>query len=442
MIKFLRGLTVFLLSFATSAVMAQVSTATTSSPYSRYGVGNIVQPWAPQNLAMGGVSVATNQINGYMNINFANPASYAFIGLTTIDVGMSSNFVTLSKTGATDQKNSNFTLSHVAFAFPVSKHSALSFGLMPYSELGYRYTQTLSRGFGTTSPADTNVVNYIYSGQGGLSKAYMGYGFNVGKHLSVGANVSYIFGSLKQFSSTELPNLYGTYNSRQELDNSIGGVNYDFGLQYTIPVADDKRFTLGYSGSASTSINSQTNYIVTQYTTDFTTDEENNALDTLVRQKNPVVKLKLPSTNRFGFAYQYDRKFLIGADYTMSNWSSSTIGGVSQGLENSNSLSIGGQFNPNSNSLHSYLDVVDYRLGAHFDKTYVVVNNQSINQTGITFGLGLPLIAKNGSFYKVNISGEVGQRGTLSNSLVKETYFNLHLSFMLNDRWFVKYKFD
>jgi hypothetical protein len=243
MIRYFRAFTVFLLSFAATAAMAQ-STATTSSPYSKYGLGIISESLLPQNRAMGGIAAATNNINGYNNINPLNPASYANVRLTTIDAGLYANFVSLGKTGVSNQSNSNFRFSHVNIAVPVTKHSALSFGLMPYSELGYQYKQTLSNGFGTGAPSDTNQVNYIYSGEGGLSKGYIGYGFGIGKHLTVGANVSYIFGDLKQYSSTEIP-LYGAFNTRQEQNNSIGGLNYDYGLQYTIPITDERRFTSG-----------------------------------------------------------------------------------------------------------------------------------------------------------------------------------------------------
>jgi hypothetical protein len=34
--------------------------------------------------------------------------------------------------------------------------------------------------------------------------------------------------------------------------------------------------------------------------------------------------------NRFGISYQNDGKFLIGADYTMGNWSKLTIAGTNK----------------------------------------------------------------------------------------------------------------
>jgi hypothetical protein len=42
----------------------------------------------------------------------------------------------------------------------------------------------------------------------------------------------------------------------------------------------------------------------------------------------------------------------------------------------------------------------------------------------------------------VNIGLEVGQRGTVTNGLIKEQFFKVTLGFTLNDRWFVKPKFD
>ena len=41
-----------------------------------------------------------------------------------------------------------------------------------------------------------------------------------------------------------------------------------------------------------------------------------------------------------------------------------------------------------------------------------------------------------------DLVAELGQRGTISNSLVRERFVNLNLGFTLNDKWFIKPKFD
>jgi hypothetical protein len=439
MIKYARFFITLLFAVIAFAAHSQ-STATSSSPYSRYGIGDINPQLLPQNIGMGGIGVATNKISMFNTINVVNPAAYGAINLTTIDVGLYANFLTLGQTGSTSQKNSNFRLSHIAFAIPVTKRSALSFGLLPYSERGYSYTKSV-KGTGSTSAADTNVTNYNYSGDGGLSKAYMGYGFGIGKHLLLGGNVSYIFGNLKDISTTEIPNLAGTTNSKVEQTNSIGGLNYDYGIQYSFDFSETRHLILGYSASAGTKLNSQSSYIVSQYFND-ASGNQNVAVDSVVSRQDPKSKIKLPQINRFGISFQNDGKFLVGADYTTGQWSGLTVAGVNQGLQNSKTFNVGGQYTPNIATLRNYFASVDYRLGAIYDETYMVINNTRIKRYAGTFGLGLPLRPNYGSFYKINISAEIGQRGSLVNGLVKENYVNIHLGFTLNDRWFQKYKFD
>lgn len=452
MTKLTRLLFTFLFAVIVLNARAQ-STATTSSPYSRFGLGDINDQLLPQNIAMGGIAVATNAIGGYNSINIINPASYGKISFTTIDVGISSNTITFSKLGLPDQRNTNVKLSHLLFALPVTKNSAVSFGLMPYSAVGYSYKQTYTRANpNPVSPADTNAVNVISSGDGGLSKAYLGYGVTLFKHLMIGANFSYIFGSLKQDQSTEIPTLYGVLNSRDELDNHVKGVNYDYGAQYTFDFSEAKHLILGYSASANTKLNVTSNEIVSQYTRD-ASGNENSALDSL---KNSTAngKIQLPQINRFGLVYQYEGKFMVGADYTMGKWSDLSILGTSANLQDSKMINVGGQWTPNVNALNNFFALMDYRLGFIYEKTSLSsktifpndpsVGNFSINRYALTFGLGIPLPHDRASsaFYKINFSAEVGQRGQLAYQLVKENYVNLHLGFTLNDRWFQRFKFE
>ncbi|HTK21683.1 MAG TPA: hypothetical protein VL442_19335 [Mucilaginibacter sp.] len=446
MIKFTKVLFTFLFAVIVLNASAQ-STATTSSPYSRYGLGDISDQLLPQNIGIGGIATATNIIGGYNSINVINPASYGRINLTTIDIGAATDITTYSKLNYADQRNTNARLSHILFAMPVTRTSALSFGLMPYSQLGYSY-KTTKTNFGTGASVDTNAVNYTYSGEGSLSKAYFGYGVTLFKHLMVGANFSYIFGSLKQYQSTELPSLYGVLDSRAEQDNHVKGVNFDYGAQYTFDFSETKHLTLGYSASVGSKLNVDNAYIVSQYTRD-ASGNESNALDTLVNNQNPNGKIQLPRINHFGIAFQNEGKFLVGADYTMGKWSDLSIAGTNAGLQDSKKFNVGGQWTPNINALNNYFALIDYRLGFLYEQTYLGqtvlgVNGADIKRYAVTFGLGIPLPHDRAStaFYKVNFSAEIGQRGQLANALIKENYVNLHLGFTLNDRWFQRFKFE
>jgi len=42
----------------------------------------------------------------------------------------------------------------------------------------------------------------------------------------------------------------------------------------------------------------------------------------------------------------------------------------------------------------------------------------------------------------INIGIELGIRGTTSDDLLEEKYFKISLGFTMNDKWFVKPKYD
>lgn len=429
MYKKINYIAAVLILLASISAEAQI---TTQSPYSRYGLGNIKGSVLPQYRAMGGISTAINKPTLYSNINMQNPASYTGISLTTLDIGMSGAFTTLERNGA-QEKSYNSTLSHLALAFPlVTGKSALSFGILPYTELGYEYS--------VSAKLDTTNVNYRYAGEGGLTKAYVGFGQRIGENFSIGGNIEYLFGNLQESRATELLT-YPSIPNRQQNKNSVGGITFSYGMQYQIPLGNKKSLTLGYSGSASSSVNSKKTYLVTQYNFD-DLGEEAAAFDTLEIRENPSAKLKLPLTHNFGIAFQKDNKWLIGADYRMGKWSKLSIEGVNQGLQDSWGFSAGGQFIPNMSSISGYFNRVEYRMGFNYDKTYIRLNDQDIKQMAVTFGLGLPLASSRYSIYKLNLTTEIGKRGSTSNGLLQENYINLHLGFTLNDTWFKRFKFD
>jgi len=81
-----------------------------------------------------------------------------------------------------------------------------------------------------------------------------------------------------------------------------------------------------------------------------------------------------------------------------------------------------------------------------FEQTGLAINgipstNQftSIDDFGITFGVGLPIGNQLSNF---NLGLELGKRGTTGTGLIQENYINLRLSLSLNDKWFNKIKIN
>ncbi|MBM3400808.1 MAG: hypothetical protein FJY21_00590 [Bacteroidetes bacterium] len=420
----------FLLGFNLSA-SAQV---TSSSPYSQFGLGDLSGSLLPQNRAMGGLSMGIRKPGLYDNINLANPASYSTLQLTTFDVGASMDIRKLSKAGITGKTQLNSTLSHITFGVPVNKFSAVSFGLVPYSDLGYRFMNS--------GLVDTSKVNYVYGGEGGMSKAYLGYGFRISKNLSLGFNLAYLFGSLKQTRAFEFVNEASTaFNSRTQYNNSVGGLSYDYAFQYTAEISSKSKFILGYSGNSGNSLNSRSSIVTTRYRKDVLGDEL-AAADSTFFAEGAKIKIQMPLSHTAGFAFEKTNAWLFGADFTYSRWSDYREGNTNPGLNDSYGVIVGGQFIPDVNAISSYFKLMDYRLGIKYDKTFVKIGGNDINQYALNFGFGFPLPRNRSSFYKINLSAEVGQRGTEKNNLVRDRYVNIHLGFTLNDKWFLKTYID
>jgi hypothetical protein len=128
----------FFFSIITLTAFTALGQTTTSSPYSQFGLGDLKQMILPQSRAMGGISMGLRKPGLYTNINIANPASYSAAQITVFEIGQSLTVRQLSNTSISES-GINSSISHIAFAVPVTKRSALSFGLLPYSELGYEY---------------------------------------------------------------------------------------------------------------------------------------------------------------------------------------------------------------------------------------------------------------------------------------------------------------
>jgi len=441
MYKRINYITAVLVLLASISVNAQV---TTQSPYSRYGIGNIKGSLLPQFRAMGGISTGINKPSFSNNINMQNPASYAGITLTTIDVGMSGSIVNLSK-GSEKESSFNSTLSHVALAFPVTTHSAMSFGILPYSELGYSFIQkgTIGSTSGTGNPATQN-VNNVYTGEGGLTKAYIGYGYRIGESFRIGANVEYLFGNMIENKAVEFYEDAEALATRLQNKNSVGGVAFSYGAQYDIHLDSKTLITLGYSGSSASTVNSTRTFLASKYQYTGETGVDNTTIETIDSVGSGKSNLKLPLVHNFGIVFQKTNKWLIGADFRTGKWSQLSINSINQGLQNSMGVSLGGQITPDITSINNYFSRVDYRFGVRYDKSYISINDKDVKDMALSVGLGLPLAsaASRNAFYKMNFTTEVGRRGTMTSGDLRENYINLHLGFTINDRWFRRFKFD
>ncbi|MFA8435584.1 MAG: OmpP1/FadL family transporter [Marinifilaceae bacterium] len=406
----------------------------TSSPYSRFGIGDLSAQGFGRNKAMGGTGIA---LRSNYTLNNVNPASYTAMDSMSfiLEFGVKAGFSQF-KTNAVDksQNNSDFNFDYLAFAFPITRWWGTSFGVLPISDVGYEINTTGS----VTVEGSPIKTGFRFTGEGGMTKAYWSNGFKLHRNLSVGLGMNYVFGTLDftreiGFEDPSFASLKLTEKAQ------IRDLLFDFGVQYHGKINSKYDLTVGAIYRKKTKLDADYENLVTK--TEIVPDGKGGSTGRTREISSSDVDrvVDLPDTYGIGFAVTKNKKLTLAFDYTHQKWSDARFLRRNDTLVNSNNFALGMEYTPNANSIRSYFHRIRYRFGAHFDNTYLKVRNKQLQDYGLSIGAGLPF-KKNGSY--INVAFEVGRRGTLNNNLIREDYAKISVNFSLFEHWFVKRKFD
>jgi hypothetical protein len=215
-----RRIALFLFSFALlSPLAAQLSL----SPYSRYGLGELYTPGSTRNFAMGSIGIGA--FDG-TTINRINPASYADIRLTTLDIN-GFGIYSRQKSNLSSQTLGTGGFHNVSIAFSNKRSFGLVAGLAPYSSTGYNVRAQYELQTDTTTEA--YAVNY--TSDGGLNQFYLGAGFRFFRNFYAGVNLAMAFGTTTYTTTTDFSN--PAYNSTNIYNRSqVRGFLPQVGVQY------------------------------------------------------------------------------------------------------------------------------------------------------------------------------------------------------------------
>jgi len=415
----------------------------TTSPYSFYGIGSLKFKGTTENRSMGGLSIYTDSIH----VNLRNPASYAGNDLKSFDnegramkfsVGGSHTSTSLETSSGSAQANST-TFDYLALSFPMGK-LGMGFGVMPYTSVGYKLESTNNQ----------DVLTHRYRGEGGVNKAFMSLGYQITNDLSIGVNASYNFGNIQNSAVAFVYDDEGDplqYQSRESNRSDLSGINYEFGLSYKPMISDKLQLTSALTYTPKANITSRNERIFATIITSESTGQEFpiNELDADLESEGlDKTTLTLPTKIALGMGIGAPRKWFVGAEYTMlktSEFSNAIFSLDNASFEDATTIAVGGFYIPQYTSFNNYWKRVVYRAGVRFENTGLKINNESINEFGISFGVGLP-VGNVRLFSNANFGFEFGKRGTVDQNLVQENFVNFQLSLSLNDRWFVKRKYN
>jgi hypothetical protein len=412
----------------------------TTSPYSFYGIGSLKFKGTVENRSMGGLSIYTDSIH----VNLRNPASYAGENLEVwggesrpvkFAVGGSYSNTNLQSDNDSDKASSS-TFDYLALNIPVGKFG-FGFGLLPYTAVGYKL-ESLNA---------SEDPEYKFEGEGGVNKAFLGFGYLVSKGFSVGVDFQYNFGKVQnsiiayQYSDG-LPTQYQTQEKNR---SDLSGINLNFAVSYRAMLNQKLELVSSLMFRPESNLTSKNERTLSTVTinTSGQVFERNTIEADLASMNLDETDLILPSMLTLGAGIGEPLKWFVGAESTFlkSGKFLSELSSNNTAYEDAYSLSIGGFYIPQYNSFSSYWKRIVYRAGLRTEKTGLNINNESIKEFGISFGIGIP-VGDARLLSNANLGFEIGQRGTKNSNLIQENFINFQLSLSLNDRWFNKRKYD
>lgn len=420
MIGYRQTLLVFLLMILSGAAIAQNNT---NSPYTRYGYGQLADQGSGNSKAMGGIAYG---LRDKYQINFVNPASYTAVdSLTFIFDGGISLQNTNFGDGKVKQNAKNSSFDYITMQFRLAKWASMSIGLLPFSNVGYSMGEYREN---TEFPEHSSTLQF--SGDGGLHQLYVGAGFKILKNLSVGANISYLWGDITHMRYEDFPLDGSALPLTTTTNTSIRSYKLDLGAQYTQQFGKKHAVTLGAVFSPGHDLNNDS-YVQNQLG-----DSETGAT---INTKDTVATFGLPMSFGVGVSYVYDDRLTVGADFTLQNWGSVEYMNQKDALCNRTKIAVGAEFLPNPLG-RSYFAHVKYRLGAYYSQPYYKIDGErAAKEYGVTAGFGLP-IPRTRSVLSLSAQ-YVRTQGTKS-MFLNENTLRICVGVTFNERWFFKRKVD
>ena len=406
------------------------------SPYSRFALGEL-QPFSlGTQRAMGGVTTAWYDS---VSLNLANPASLSALRLTSIEFGAFGN-VSRLQTNTASQYRSNINFGYLMLGFPVNKRWGTAIGFQPYAFTNYNIVSQVDSSFASWREE--------YQGKGGINQLTWSNGFDLGKGFSAGLNVQLLFGSLAQERRFVYPRPDSLFflNLRTTDRVVVADAMLSLGLQYRTVLPGrfagkyGQSLSLGLTVDVPTQLNATNDFVAERFTT---VGSRLIVADTVQNQSGNRGTVRMPLSASFGVQYALDNVFLGNLEARYANWSQFSMFGRPDSLINSIQLAGGFQYIPKYNAMGdgAWYKTMRYRIGFRHHSGNLSIKGNAISETGMTFGVGIP-VKRQFSMPFVNLAVELGQRGSLNNGLVRERYTRVVLGLTLNDRWFVKRKYD
>ena len=421
---------------ASVCITPAVAQSGTNSPYSQYGLGLLNEQSSGFNRGMNGLGLAFREHN---QVNYINPASYSALDSLTFifDAGLSGQITDFNENGHKINAN-NADFEYAVAAFRAFKHVGVSFGIVPFTNVGYNYAITDY----LNDDRDVAYTN-TYSGSGGIHQVYFGAGWEFLKGLSVGANISYLWvdidrSVINSYSDGSINTLSKYYTA------SVKSYKLDVGLQYQLALDKKNALAIGltYGLGHKLGTDPTCNIISTNTMTavaDTASFTVNNGLE-------------IPTSFGAGVMWNHANKLKLGADFSYQQWGSLQYPVyrvvndepryelTDDYYKDRYKVTVGGEF-CNDEMSRRFFDRIRFRAGVSYATSYYKINGlDGPDEISASIGFGIPIVNAYNNRSVLNISGQWVH--SAANGLLTENTFRINIGITFNERWFMKWKVD
>jgi len=461
------------------------------TPWSAYGLGDMLGSTQVSQALMGGTGVALADPFSVVRIN---PASYAGLSKPCFETGLMGGFLGF-ETARGRRQGGRLDLLGFSIGVPFGNSRwGLALGLNPLSDVNYLISETSSQ--------DAGDVTFEYSGDGGLNRAFIGIGHTIwqrrdslgqGGGLSIGTNIDYLFGRVDEVRKAYYPRNTAYYNNSivsslvlrspsagvgiQYADNLIGDAAAKARAQRrrerlraldlrreeawaakgkapaerkvqhrTIRDGEALRFRLGVSMEMPANVGARHTELASTFVSGNSGVEF--PVDTSRYVDGAKGRVGIPPQYAFGIALQNSR-WTVTAEHRLRDWRRFSIDVEGREelppLGTAASYALGGAFRPAGSGQGSFFQNTIYRAGLRYVDDYLMVNEQQLRQIGMSFGFSLPIMGST-TRSRLSIGAEVGERGPKGEGLVRErftyVYMGITITPDLREQWFKKRRID
>ena len=424
-------------SVLSSALFASAQSGT-NSPYSQFGLGTLAEQSSGFNRGMNGLGLGFHE---HSQVNFTNPASYSAIDSLTFifDVGMSGQLTNFQEGGKKlNAKTANF--EYAVAAFRAARHLGVSFGLLPFTNVEYKYSAT-----DFIDQTKTSTYTNTYTGSGGIRQAYLGIGWEPFKGVAIGVNGGYLWGGYDR----SMENTYNSESTANTLSKyysaSVSNYKLDVGVQFTARLSQKDELTLGATYGYGHKIGGNPSCQV------ISTNKQTQVADTTSYPLHGKLDLEMPTTIGVGLMFNHNNSIKIGADYQLQQWgktkspeyvttNNSVDYTLTQNLlKDRHKVTLGVDICPVENG-RKFLDRVHYRAGVSYATPYLIINGyDGPKEMSASLGFGIPIINRN-SLSTLNISAQWVKNDC--KLFMTENVFRINIGLTFNERWFMKWKVE